>query len=934
MNKYDSPLVLDNENSVSLIINQIKPNSVVLEFGPATGRLTKYLKNELKCSVYIVEIDKDAFKKSIEFAEDGINGDIENYEWLEYYKDIKFNYIIYADVLEHLVNPQDVLMKSKSLLAEDGIIITSIPNIAHNAVIIDLINNKFNYNKTGIMDNTHLRFFTYYSLQQLFENCNLTIIDENVVKLNYDQIEIENNNLYLPTDQAEMLKDREFAFVYQFVFTSVNKDYYIKNIDKIKINKYKTGDGHGTLSLQSVFIDTGNGFNEDNKLTQAITLYDSYFSINLDLSGVNNIQGLRFDPCEYACKVKIDKITSNIDDIKIYPQNASLIQKEYEVFTHNDPIYILQSNNIDKIKYLHISGEILSISKYEIYSYFDQWTKKIKDEESIIREKIQTECNMSITVLKNDVDKLKKEVSEKNDQILLKNLETEKWIDKYNKDFEKVETQLDTKNKKIEELENKLDEKNILVKKILEETENVNKQLQHIYKSSSWKITKPLRLFKRILNKVQNRTYNFTIDSKKLILIDKDTKNRFYDIHVSVVIPTYNGENYIEKLISSLTDQEGIKKIEIIIIDSQSSDDTVKICEENGIVPIKIMQKDFSHSYARNLGASKATGDYILFMTQDALPSNKYWIYNMVTPIIKHNVVAVSCMELPREDCELAYRVECNNFAKYIGIIKTDKIGKLPKRPNYETIRKNAQLNDVSCVISKAIFEEFKYFGDYAEDLEMGVRLIKSGYKIALLSSERVIHSHNRSCGYYLRRSIVDSKNLKKILPDFPVSEKEIHSIIDATLFAYYKIICMLDYLQYTNEFIESPQKLFVLINNYWNSIGTITSVSIDKLQFDKNYSDTTVDKFLHNLIKLNNNNIVQETYLIGHIFHYINNTLAPFVVNDYFVTFDIDLRKQVIDAIFKRFVSVCGNELSLYVISHPQNQEINNLIYELQKGV
>ena len=223
LNKYDTPINLNEDNSISLIIEQIKPNTQVLEFGPATGRMTKYLKQVLHCDIYIVEIDSEAFETASKFAEDGILGDIEKYEWLEKYRNKKFDYIIFADVLEHLINPQEVLIKSKELLAEGGTIITSIPNIAHNSIILDLINNKFSYSKTGIMDSTHLRFFTYYSLQQFFDDCNLTIIKEKMVVMGLEQAGLDNISQNASNNQLEMLKYRDFAFAYQFVFTSVDK---------------------------------------------------------------------------------------------------------------------------------------------------------------------------------------------------------------------------------------------------------------------------------------------------------------------------------------------------------------------------------------------------------------------------------------------------------------------------------------------------------------------------------------------------------------------------------------------------------------------------------------------------------------------------------------------------------------------------------------
>lgn len=889
MNKYDSPINFDIENSISMIIDQIKPNTTILEFGPATGRMTKYLTDKLSCKVYIVEIDQEAFETAKQYAQDGLLGDIEDYEWLPKFKDKKFDYIIFADVLEHLVNPKEVLVNSKKLLAEGGRIITSIPNIAHNAVIIDLINNKFNYTKTGIMDSTHLRFFTYYSLQQLFDDCDLIIEDEKVVRCNLEQAGFNNSYHDIPLQEVEVLKNREFAYAYQFVFTSIDKLFYTKNIDTITLNKYKKEESLGAGSLQSVFIDDGLGFREETKIARKVTLLDKEFNFNIDLSNIDKIDGVRFDPCEYASKIRINKITSNLEDLQIVAENASYKEAEYDVFMHNDPIYTLHSERINEIKYLGINGEIIDVTAYELQIFYNTHMQLIKRD---LNEKIDS-------------------------------------IDLLNTQLAWNEENLVNKNNEIIQLKDH-------IVSISEENDILKNQIKQIYNSSSWKITKPIRLLSRLKNKVTNRL-NATLsksNNKNLILIDtKYSDNTLYNVCVSVVIPTYNGEDDIYQLLNALKSQKGIENIEIIVVDSESNDRTLEICKEYKVNIIEIAQTEFSHSYARNLGASNANGDYIIFMTQDALPSNEYWIYNMLTPIIKHDIVAVSCIEKPKENCELAYRVESENFAKYLGAYNTDRIGYLPKKQNYETMRINGQLNDVSCIIIKSIFDQFKYVGDYAEDLDMGVRLIRAGYKVALLSSEKVIHSHNRSCGYYLKRSMVDSKNLKKILPDFPISEQASEKIMSAIIFAYYKTICLLDYLQYNDNIQFTPKEFFELISNYWVNISNVTSVPIEELPYGKSYSDNIVDSFLTELIKMYQKETAEETYLLGHIMHFVNYTLAPFVIDNYSI-FDSELKNQIIDTIFKRFVSVCGNELSLYVITHSYNEELKKLVTELQKGV
>jgi hypothetical protein len=82
-------------------------------------------------------------------------------------------------------------------------------------------------------------------------------------------------------------------------------------------------------------------------------------------------------------------------------------------------------------------------------------------------------------------------------------------------------------------------------------------------------------------------------------------------------------------------------------------------------------------------------------------------------------------------------------------------------------LRSMGQLSDVSCLIPRELFQRHRYRGDYAEDLDLGIRLIQAGHRIAMLASVKVIHSHNRPPWYYLKRSFVDVIFLVGLFEDF-----------------------------------------------------------------------------------------------------------------------------------------------------------------------
>ena len=79
--KYATEIDFSFNNTMTIFIDNIKENSVVLEFGPASGRLTRYLKNEKNCKVYMVELDEEAGLIAAKDAEDYVIGDIQDYEW-------------------------------------------------------------------------------------------------------------------------------------------------------------------------------------------------------------------------------------------------------------------------------------------------------------------------------------------------------------------------------------------------------------------------------------------------------------------------------------------------------------------------------------------------------------------------------------------------------------------------------------------------------------------------------------------------------------------------------------------------------------------------------------------------------------------------------------------------------------------------------------
>ena len=156
------------KNSYSYIINVIPENSIVLDVGCAHGYLGEWLNKNKNCQIYGIDIDGEAinYVKERGYYKDVFNIDIDYQEKtkdeLDRFANLKeiFDYAICADILEHLKQPTEALEFVVAKLKLGAQVLISIPNIAHADIIFNLLENNFNYSELGILDNTHLRFFT------------------------------------------------------------------------------------------------------------------------------------------------------------------------------------------------------------------------------------------------------------------------------------------------------------------------------------------------------------------------------------------------------------------------------------------------------------------------------------------------------------------------------------------------------------------------------------------------------------------------------------------------------------------------------------------------------------------------------------------------------------------------------------------------------
>jgi 2-polyprenyl-3-methyl-5-hydroxy-6-metoxy-1,4-benzoquinol methylase len=224
--RYDTVVDIDTPNNAhAFTLRMVGSNHRVLELGAASGYMTRALANQ-GCRITAIEYEPEAAADLKGPAEEVIVGDLNDPATLTGLP-AEFDVVLAGDVLEHLIDPQVVLNRVTQLLAPGGRIVVSLPHIGHADVRLSLMQGRFDYHPWGLLDETHIRFFTLKTIHEMVKRCGLVITDLQRVRIPAFETELEVDRQAVSTAVlSEILADPE-AETYQFIFTAVrdNGDY-------------------------------------------------------------------------------------------------------------------------------------------------------------------------------------------------------------------------------------------------------------------------------------------------------------------------------------------------------------------------------------------------------------------------------------------------------------------------------------------------------------------------------------------------------------------------------------------------------------------------------------------------------------------------------------------------------------------------------------
>ncbi len=477
---YDYEINFQTTNPAAIILKDIEKESYVLELGPSTGYMTKYLKEVLKCKVTCIEIDEAAAEIAKQYCEKMIVGNLDRLNLKEILEQ-KYDYILMADVLEHLLEPKQILTKLKSFLKPSGVMWISIPNISHISIIQQLIENQFQYGKWGLLDNTHVRFFTKNTIKDLFQELDYKIEESHDIIKYPNETEFDSQHLESNFIKSMILEKNQDLYTYQMVFKlKVDNEGMVEFKSDTNVSFFNESKYYSKL-----YIDFGDGFNEKNTSITTCNCVDNKFYIefkSFDHMSKVSASNVRLDLLEGRYSyIKI--LGASYKDCKNVTKNISL-----EKLTHNADIVKSDKGmyffNYDPQIYFNINGIYLR----EIRVWGECKTEKDLEVSKYLNELLETskeKCDRYLTDLKGKDIKIH-ELEEKLKFLQSRIDELESILnlkDKTIKDF----------NKQINEQANSIKFKDCTIIEVNKQMDELKVQVEQLRENSKTSLIKRLR---------------------------------------------------------------------------------------------------------------------------------------------------------------------------------------------------------------------------------------------------------------------------------------------------------------------------------------------------------------------------------------------------------------------------------------------------------
>ena len=236
---------------------------------------------------------------------------------------------------------------------------------------------------------------------------------------------------------------------------------------------------------------------------------------------------------------------------------------------------------------------------------------------------------------------------------------------------------------------------------------------------------------------------------------------------VSVVVPTRNAGAEFPEVLGAILAQEIRGTLEVVAIDSGSTDGTLELLRDRPVRLIEIPPGEFNHGATRNLGVREARGELVGLVVQDARPLDRRWLQRLVDCFEDPVVAGAYSCQIPRPDANPFIRDRLRRWVAAQTEPRTQQVAgedELLALPPLERLSRVAFDNVSSCVRRSVALEIPFRRKQFGEDLDWGYRAVLAGYSLVFEPRSKVVHSHNRSIWYEFKRIYLDHQNLHDLL--------------------------------------------------------------------------------------------------------------------------------------------------------------------------
>lgn len=270
-------------------------------------------------------------------------------------------------------------------------------------------------------------------------------------------------------------------------------------------------------------------------------------------------------------------------------------------------------------------------------------------------------------------------------------------------------------------------------------------------------------------------------------------------VDISIIIRTLNEERYLLSLLEGINAQKDSPQPEIVIVDSGSTDQTLKIANYFNCNIVHIARHDFSFGRSLNLGCLSAKGLYLVFVSGHCVPASHYWLANLTAPLRNHQVDLAYGRQIGGPSTHWS---ESRIFSKYY-----PSESRIPQESFFS--------NNANSAITAECWARFKFDETLTglEDLHLAKRLVDDGGKVGYAADAPVFHYHHETWTQVQRRFEREAFALQKICPELVVPRHDLIYYLAAAISGDIKHA-----LKANNKFLNIYTTIRYRIAQYWGT--------------------------------------------------------------------------------------------------------------------